>query len=149
MKAFILSIVIILGMLLALRSEAHWHVLELKELSFNYKNYAILNEKARNALLYPESPKEGLNVSICTDIFSYFYFDSTLETLTTGAQYRGVGLLLGVGIRLSDALSLGYYHHSQHVLDRDYSAMPKFPVEDALELKIYLYKNREAREGLF
>lgn len=121
-------------------------IVTLDSLYVDYKDYAILNDKNRDLLVYPESAKEGVNLGINTSILGAGYFNSQIEGTTTSSQYRGVGLQLQIGIRLSDYLDVGYYHHSQHVLDRPSGDIPHFAVVDAIELKIYIYRAHKSVE---
>lgn len=124
-----------------------WHVVDLSELSLTYRNYAVVNDKARNMLIYPEHPKEAINVGIKMDLLTYGYFDSTIESLTTGAKYQGIGLDTRLGLRVTNNLELGFWHHSQHNLDRNHGYMGKFPSEDAVEIRLYLFKAK-GRAGI-
>lgn len=126
-------------LMLASRSEADFHAIELQELSIDYKNYSALNSNAYDPLIYPEKIKEGIDIGINTDILKYGYFNSKVEALTTDAQYRDIGLELRAGVRLLPILDVGYYHHSSHVLDEPQPVFGIFPHEDAIELKLYLY----------
>lgn len=126
-----------------------WHVLDLRDLGINYRNYAIVNDHARNLLIYPEYPKEGINVILNTTLFTYGYWDSTIESLTTGSKYQAIGLETRLGLNVTDNAQLGYWHHSQHNLDRNEMTIPKFPSEDALEFRIYLFKANEKQKGIF
>lgn len=134
---FILSFICSLG---------HCDIVTLDSLYVDYKDYAILNDKNRDLLVYPEPAKEGVNLGLDTSILGVGYFNSQIEGTTTSAQYRGVGLQLQIGIRLSDYLDVGYYHHSQHTLDRPSGDIPRFAVEDAIELKIYIYRAHKSQE---
>ena len=127
---------------MATAEASDWHVVDLTEASLNYRNYALLNPNARNLLIYPEHAKEGIDVGLKMDLLSYGYFDSQIESLTTDAQYRSIGLQFGLGLRVTDYLNVGYWHHSQHVLDRGPQSYEKFPSEDALEVRITGYRAR-------
>lgn len=130
-------------------SQADYHIVDLKELSIDYKNYQMVNPNSHNMLIWPNVPKEGINVGIKLDVLNYLYWDSVIESLTDSAQYASIGLDTRLGVRLSDHLDVGVYHHSQHVLDSSYVYMNgHFPEEDAVEVKIYLYKQNN-RESLF
>lgn len=128
---------------LALGKACSADLLRVDELSIDYKNYAILNDKARNLLIYPEHPKEGINLNLNLSLVEVCYWNSTIESLTTSAKYQGIGLETRLGVRLSEGFDFGVWHHSQHTLDRSPN-IDKFPSEDALELKLYLIggKNR-------
>jgi len=126
-----------------------FHIVNLNELSLDYKNYHVVNPNAHNMLIWPNVPKEGVNVGIKLDLFKYLYWDSTIESLTDDAQYASIGLETRLGVRVSDSLELGFYHHSQHVLDSQYTYMNgHFPEEDAVEVKLYLYKEKGQRPGV-
>lgn len=147
----LIAVTVILASLLALRSEAadtftNFH---LDEVSLDYKNFAWINDHARNSLIYPEHPKESINLNIDTTFLSYFLWNSTIESLTTDGQYRGIGLETRIGVRLSEAFDVSYYHHSQHLIDRQHSFMDRYPVEDAIEIKFYLLRKDTNKESLF
>jgi len=151
MKRWEVVLLFVLGLLLivASRADASYRLIELRELSIDYKNYAWLNPNARHPLLYPEHPKEGVDLNLKTDLFDWFFWDNSIKSLTTGSQYRTVGLETRFGVYVSDYLNVGYYHQSQHLLERSHHSIPKFPVEDAVEFKLYLYRDRPARDSMF
>lgn len=136
-----ITILLIAGLLAVQSSEAGepWRLLKLDELSVDYRNYALVNDKARNLLTYPEHPKEALRLNINSSLARVIGWNSTVESYTTGAQYKSVGLETALFVRLSPSLEAGYYHRSQHVLDGKHPYM-KFAVEDALTLKLYFYR---------
>lgn len=125
-----------------------YHLIDLNELSIQYDNYAALNDKARNALIYPDHPKEGINVNVNTTVARFGYVDSIIETLTNSGQYASIGLNIRLGLRVTDNLEFGIHHHSQHLLDRAHSYMDKFPSEDSVQLKLYLYREKN-NGGMF
>lgn len=118
-------------------------VMELQELSIDYKNFSMLNANNYNSLLYPEKAKESLNVNINTNFLNYAYWDSTIESMTTDKQYRSIGLETRVGVRIHSYVDLGLYHHSEHLIDRPHDFMSHFPVVDAIELKLYLFRKQK------
>jgi hypothetical protein len=131
-----------------------FHLLELKELYVNYfrfyegGQYPLITN---NGLPNKEMDRQ-LDLHIKTDILHYFYWDSRIHSMTdrdmdtNKGQFRLVGLETRFGIRLSSTIEFGYYHFSQHTLD--HQTPYHYPVQDALELKIYLYRNHERREPL-
>lgn len=133
----------LLTLLMIPTAQADFHIMELKELSLDYKNFAVLNDKARDLLIYPDHPKEGIDIIMNTKILEYGYMDATVESLTNDSQYAGIGLQMHLGLQLGDTLRVGYYHHSQHTLDRPSSYMDRYASEDALEVKIWLYKAKD------
>lgn len=144
-KALIITILFI-GFLLLTAINIRADSFVLKEISIDIKQYSIINGKARNLLIYPDNPKEGLNLNIETDILKFMYSSTTIESLTSQSQFRGVGMISRFGFHLTDSIDLGFYHHSQHVLDREIQTLPKFPTEDAIQLKFFLYKPKEVKE---
>lgn len=153
-EVFIVRTLVILGMIAFCLAVEHLvnaddsSLIRLREVSVDYNNFYIFNKNARNPITYPDPPKEGLNLNLKIDYLKYFYFNSIVEGLTTKEQYRGVGLNLQTGLRLTSFFEIGLYHHSQHALDRYFESMVRFPVEDALHIKVYLF-NRESVESLF
>ncbi len=127
---------------------SEFKLLELHEIALDYRNFSALNDKARNFITYPDPVKEGLNLDTKVDVLKYGYCDFIIESLTTGAQYRGIGLELRLGIRVHSAIEVGLYHHSQHAIDKQLESLPKYPSEDAIQVKLYLYR-RDGRNSLF
>ncbi len=145
-----LTILACAGLLLVDRGYTDdYHIVDLKELSLDYKNFAMINPNGVDAMTWPDPPKESVNVLIKTDIATYFGWDSTIESWTTDSQYRGIGLETRFYARITEHLDLGIYHHSQHELDRPNQLnTTHFLEEDAVELKIYLYRDHK-RETIF
>ena len=152
-----LFILILFGLVLACRSEAgDLGVLELREVSVDFKqffdgaNYPLITNNGLGQALDKE-----LNLNIKTDILNYFYWDSTIHSMTDkrlysdkAGQFRLIGLEFGFGLRVSSTLEVGYYHYSQHLLDAEFPW--HFPVVDAVQVKIYLYRDKAPRrEPLF
>lgn len=141
--SFAISILAILTLLIAISIVGKADLINLDELSLDYKNYGMVNDHQRDLLLAPEFPKEGINLNINTTFASYMFWNSSIESATTSSQYRAVGLETRIGVRLHDQLELMYYHHSQHVLDREEGNIGKFPSEDAVEIKLYFYRTKK------
>lgn len=158
----------IIGLLIVilLLSEVHcyaddWHVLDLDEVSVGVMHYLpggsdpliTQNNNELNKAL-----GEELEVNINTTLFHYLYWNSRVHSTTdtnisyngstNGGQFRLVGLEFRVGLNLTEYVQFGYYHHSQHLLDTNYS-QGNFPLKDALELRFYIYKSKNKQEPLF
>lgn len=133
---------------------ADW--LELQKVDLDYKSYypggvdPLITE---NPSLPGRTLGKALNLEVNTNIFDYFYWNSTIHSMTdevfnadgssNPGQFRMVGLEMAVGIDLRTVygelpVSIGYYHYSRHVLDTDNGLGP-FPREDALEIRIHIY----------
>jgi len=126
-------------------------VLSLQQVDIDYRNYKMVNPNGHEPVTYPDPPKEALNLDLKIDVFHAGYIDPTIESMTTDAQFRDVGLLIRAGVRITDNLELGLIHHSQHELDRDQQLpMGHFPESDAVQVKIYLFRaNASGRGSLF
>jgi len=124
-------------------------VLGLDELSLDYRNHAMMNPNQRDALLFPESPKEAINLNVKTNIMQVFGWDSQIQTLTTDSQYRAIGLQTSLVLRVSQSFEIGFWHQSNHLIDRQSATLPRFPSQDALSVKLYLYRAAPGRESLF
>ena len=144
---------LVMGIALVLLSHyadaGDWGLIKLDEASVEYRNHAALNDTQREPLIFPESPKEHIALNLNTDLLSVFGFDSTVDAYTTAAQYRSVGLEARLYARITDGLSIGYYHHSSHVLDRSTTSLDRFPSLDAIEVKLYLFRAKPGREAMF
>lgn len=147
---FLVIWVFLLAFGLAMRADAEdYGVLNLSELSIDYKNFKALNPASYEVMTYPEPPKESIFINLKMDLLHYLYLDPTIESWTTDAQYRGIGLEARLGLRLTEYVDIGIYHHSLHELDRNQQLnIPHFLEQDSLEIKLYLYKTK-SREALF
>ncbi len=115
--------------------------LELQEVSIDYKNFRMINPGGRNPLTYPEAPKEGLDFKVNTNLFwGWAFVEATVESLTTVEQFREVGLSRRLGVHLGKYADLSLYHLSEHALDRGFQIPGGFPEEDAVELKVWIYR---------
>jgi hypothetical protein len=128
-------------------------VFTLEDVSISYKDYI----SGRSPLITQnglEGAKLGqeFNLNLNTNIYDVIYWENIIHTTTDkydnhNGQFRLVGWQLRFGLRLTENFDIGYYHHSQHLLDYVYP-YGKFPYEDAVELKIYLYKRPKGQESL-
>jgi len=122
----------------------NWHVIDLHEVRLDYRRF---HESGRDPLFVDSTPKEGLDLGISTNILRYFGWDSIVHSKTNAAQYKYVSLETRLYLRVTESLEVGYYHHSQHLLDSAYPHQ-RFPVADALQINLYIYRAKGAREGL-
>lgn len=120
-------------------------LLELNEASIDYRSYQALGMGSRNLLIFPDTPKEGININLNIDVLRFCFWDNEIQSLTTGAQFKSIGLESRIGMRVTSWLEFGLWHRSQHVLDGVGSFDFNYPTEDSLQFKIYLYRkpNRE------
>lgn len=128
-----------------------FELIKLDTLAIDYRNYAMVNPNGHEPVVYPDPPKEAINLEMNLDVVYAFYIDSTVESMTADSQFRDVGLLIRAGLRITDYLELGLIHHSQHELDRTQQLpMGHFPESDAVQLKLYIYRaNPSGRGSLF
>jgi hypothetical protein len=87
------------------------------------------------------------------DLFRHYYFDNSIISFTdrfedSGKtdQFRLIGWNFQVGAKLTGWFWIEYHHYSRHHLDQ--KAPGKFPVEDALGVRIYFY-DRDYKKGVF
>lgn len=154
--AFTIVTVSAVVLLVASTIAARAAFIELKEVSADYKSFfpggsdPLITDNGQ--------PNRGLDkeisLGINTDIANFLYFDNVVHGRTdnikgtNSGQFRTVGWNFKFGIRVSRTIEFGYWHHSQHLLDTEYK-YGHFPVEDGIQLKIYLYRSSTYREPLF
>ena len=127
---------------------------ELREVSLNYRSYfGGGNDPVLNSSGLPDRELDKkLDITINMDVLRYLYWDNQINSTTDkdinsgSGQFRVIGWEYRIGIRIFSSLEFGLYHHSQHILD--HQGVGHFPVEDALQLKLYIYKRGQS-EGLF
>ncbi len=132
---------LIILLFLSIPAHADWVLLD--EMYVDYQNHALINKNNRNSLLYPEATKETLDLTIKTSVLVFGYWNSKVKSWTTDAQYRAIGLELEFGVHLSDSLDIYYRHESDHLLDRHHSYMTKYPVADAIGIRLFLFKRKD------
>ena len=112
----------------------------------------------QNQNLTPRGIGNHLELLMDTSLFRYFYWDSRIHSTTdividqdgttSAGQFREVGLEMRLGVQLFEGARLGYYHHSVHLLDTDYSG-GHFPVEDGLEFKFTIFRSNTRPKSVF
>ncbi len=125
-------------------------IFKLDEVSLTYRDYFDHGSDpliTQNGIPNRTLGKE-LSFSLNVNIGDIFYWENrvhgaTDEEIGTGkGQFRVVGLEERFGLKISNNLEFGLYHHSQHLLDSEYQ-YGHWPVSDALELKIYFIPNKK------
>jgi hypothetical protein len=111
-------------------------VVELKEVSVDYSRFIY----ARLPLFYASTPKENIDFKINTAILKYGFADLTLHSQTDEHQFHVAGLRARLGVRVSK-LEVYYKHESTHILDQGYP-YSRYPVEDSVGVKFYLYRGK-------
>lgn len=122
---------------------SEWKLLDLDEVSAEYNHYL----QPTHSAYFNESEKDGLSVNVDSTVAKYLFWNSTVHGTSNNSQYRLIGLYMQVGARVSRYVDLSVWHHSQHLLDGGDEYGRHFPVENAVELKVYFYR-RERREAL-
>lgn len=87
----------------------------------------------------------GVDLLVNMDLMSYLYWDNTVHTISDvatsgGGQNRTVSWEYRLGVRVTEELSVGYFHHSQHILDFSYHS--PLPLEDAFEIRFTIFKSK-------
>lgn len=159
--AIVCGMIGLICILFAQLAEARdWKLMELKEASATYKDFfpggsdpLITQNGLPNRTLGQEV---ALNLNV--DLLQVLYFNNRVhggtdeiksaDGLTTGrGQFRTVGWEFELGVRISDYINISYYHHSQHILD--YDPGRRFPVQDALQLKIFFFRDQRPSGSIF
>lgn len=130
----------LLGMLIYCGAEAREPaLLKLDELSLNYRRY---HPSARHPLFHDSTPKEGIDLTMNTDLAWVFFWDNKVQSMTNAGQYYMVGWNFRLGLRVFPSLTVQYEHLSQHLLDDRYPHA-KFPVQDSIGFTLYIVSPRE------
>jgi hypothetical protein len=140
------AVIFYMAFLLAQAEASEFQLLKLQDASIRYRSF---KDGARNAFVYPETPKDGLGASLDMDVLHYFYWNNTVDSIATNDQFRAVWLNSRLGVRLSETFSIQFNHQSSHILDASHSFMSRFPVEDSIDLIITLRKRAEPAPVLF
>lgn len=131
-----------------------FEVLELDKLDITYRYYTpggripLINNNINNT-----EPANYLALGINLNILDNLRWDSIVhsyidrDTATGASQFRTVSWEFSLYFSLFKWLDAGYYHHSQHVLDINNKL--GFPVEDALFIRLNVYKGSNKREAIF
>jgi hypothetical protein len=119
---------------------------KLDELSITYKRFAPYS---RNQLITGNGlpsrlMSDGTTINANIRFLDYIYWDNSVTGLTDraeqgGGQYRSIGWQFRLGFQLVKFLQIGYYHHSQHVVD--HQSTFRYPLEDAFEAKLIIFKD--------
>jgi hypothetical protein len=118
---------------------------ELREASIEWKHFV---SPGRDPLLFPEIHKDGLNLNVDIDVLKWAYWNNTVGSLSTASQYRAIWLHTELGVRLSSYVDFEFSHTSTHLLDREQSLLPRYPVEDSVVLKLYLIRPSQSAPTL-
>src|SRR4051812_26888831 len=89
-------------------------LINVDELGIQYKRYG---RWSRDPIFYKSHPKESLDLTLNTDVLTYFGLDNTIHSMTNESQFYLVGLNTRFYLRLSSMLEVGVWHYSKHVLD--------------------------------
>lgn len=156
-----LFVFILCATLLALSpaEASDFQLVELKDVTIGYKSFfpgSYQPQLAQSGIPNRTLGKE-LNLNLGIDLLRYAYFNSRVHGTTdeiiengksTGkGQFREVGWNFQLGIRPHALFSIEYEHHSQHMLD--WQSPTRFPVEDSIGIKVFIYKSKEPSETIF
>lgn len=112
--------------------------MEVTDLSIDYYKF-------RDGGRFIESPSEpfreriGLNLGV--EFTDWLFMRQRIHGATSAKQFAWVGWEFSFGVRPFNWLEIGYRHHSQHALDQR-SPGRRFPVEDALDIKLIIIGER-------
>jgi hypothetical protein len=115
MRNLIVAIGVILAPTKAYAKE--FRLLDVDRVSFEYTKIADHRD-----FFYTEDQQDlkyGMAFLIDLRLAKYLYWDNNVHMMGTEAQVRAVGWEFEQGIRPFKQLDIFYYHHSQHVLERE------------------------------
>lgn len=129
--------------------------LELNEVYINYKQFfpggvdPLITENGLQNNLDKE-----LNLHINMDFLDHFYWNNLIHSMTDvnnngNGQFRLIGWNFNIGLHITDYVDFGYHHFSQHLLDYQGPPGYHFPVQDAVELNVFIFRKRNEGKGLF
>lgn len=123
-------------------------VLNLDEVYINYKSF--VGETRTPYLEVPglegHSLQNELNLNINMTLVDHFYWNNTIHSLNDG-EYRLIGWNYRIGVHITDYVDFGWYHFSEHYAD--FTNSYGFPLQNAWELNLYLYRNKPTGKGFF
>lgn len=109
--------------------------LDLKEVS---ADYARFKDGSRDPVMYPDTPKERLDVNINMGVLRYVYMNNMIHSETDQSQFRVIGWKYQMGIHIGSWADLYAEHFSQHLLDTQ--GQTAYPVQNLIGLKLYIYR---------
>ena len=126
-------------------------MMELTELSINLQRYGGYSRYPLVTDFPDRYLDRGLSVTSKSTLFEYGYWDTTTFSKTDAdkqgwSQFRTVGLEMSLGIHLTSFVDMGLFHRSEHLLDVGTTA--RYPLLDAFDMTIYLYKKNETKAVL-
>ncbi len=142
-----LYLIFVLGTMMFCSEVTRAEVFEVRELSFEAGKYT--SNKARDSyLLTPGSGALLHRTLINWDVdlwCSYLdevclFWDNKVHAKASESRYRLVGWEFETGLHLGK-VDIFYYHHSQHMLDQIREDNYKFPVEDAITIRLNFILN--------
>ena len=122
---------------------------ELRSLYFDVRKY---RENPKNFFIDNWSDEHELDgqIGLVLDVDlmgGWIYHSSNVTGLTSrlkdndeADQFRFISWEYELGLRPFNWLEIGWHHFSGHILDGEY-INHHFPVHDALQIKLFLYKN--------
>ena len=86
----------------------------------------------------------GANFNFNLRLLRYMFWENRVHFLGTKSQIRQGGWEYRAGFELGPYLQAFYYHHSQHVFERE-REWRSFPLEDMYGIRLIFYKNHKRR----
>lgn len=147
------KVILVLSIILSLINVSKADTLELQEIKLNYKSFfpggsdPLITQNGLNHNMDKE-----LNLHLNMDFFDHFYWNNMIHSMTDkdeagSGQFRLVGWNFNLGLHLTDYVDFGYHHFSQHLLD--YAGPNHYPVQDAWEINVYIFRKKNPGKGMF
>lgn len=104
-------------------------------------DYARFKSDSREPVIYPDTPKERLDLNINMSFLKYGFSSNTVHSLTDDSQFRVVGWKYQIGVHLSYWADIYCEHFSQHILDM--AGDRPYPVQNLIGIKVYMYRRNQ------
>ena len=126
---------------------------ELRELYLTAKHFKSGSRvfDYDNAMLENREVGMEIDLDFNVNILKYGYWNNHVWSIVDRWEdtqkmgwFRNVGWNWRLGVRPCPWLEVGWWHFSKHMLDAQYSSHVndgKFPVEDSIEVRLWLYRN--------
>lgn len=127
---------IILGLLFSVTANAGG-IMDLDELSVRVDNFL---HEGRDPVIYPVPQNHRWTLQMDMSSFDTLLWRNKIISTTSPSQFESVAWNFDFGFKFTDYVEVFYSHTSTHLLDRKHSFMHRFPVEDSIALKIFIFK---------
>jgi hypothetical protein len=126
----VIRLILIIALLLSSDAVA-FNLLDVEEVSLDVKKI----NKYRNGNLPQDAEhiKYGGSFNLNLSVLKFLHWDNRIHMAGTDSQIRYAGWEFRTWVPVTRYLQIFYYHHSEHVLERE---MREYPIEDAVGVRL-------------